>query len=78
MGRAIRAVRTANQMTIEDAATMLGMAKQTLQDIELGKGSPSLDRVLHVAQAFGLTLFAVRPQNVTAVQSLLRKPSDAP
>jgi DNA-binding XRE family transcriptional regulator len=46
-------------MTLVDAALALGVAKQTLSDLETAKSSVGLATALHVAREMGVTLFAV-------------------
>ncbi len=55
----VRAARTHSGMTLEDAALAVGVAKQTLQDLETGKPTVGLGLALKVAQALGVALFAV-------------------
>ena len=58
-GAAIRAARTASGMTLVDAAASLGIAKQTLSDLETARASVGLMIALKVAHGLGLALFAV-------------------
>ncbi len=58
-GAAVRAARTRSGLTLEEAALMLCMAKQTLSDIELGKASVSLGHALTAANGLGVALFMV-------------------
>ncbi|KPC53738.1 helix-turn-helix domain-containing protein [Amantichitinum ursilacus] len=59
IGRFIRAARTASGITLEMAALHLGVSKQTLSDIELGKATVGIGLVLHAAREFGLSLMCV-------------------
>lgn len=58
-GASIRAARRATGMTLADAALLLGIARQTLANLETGKSSVSLDTALRAAREFGLSLLAV-------------------
>lgn len=63
LGAAVRASRTEAGMTLEEAAMTLGIAKQTLADLERGKPTVSLGTSLKVAREFGLTLFVLRNED---------------
>ena len=57
LGRAVRAARTESGLTIEQAARGLGIAKQTLSDLEQGAPTVSLGTALHAATQLGVALF---------------------
>lgn len=57
LGLSIRAMRTKSEMSLEDAAMTLGMSKQTLSDIELGKSTVSIGNTLKAASGLGVALF---------------------
>jgi transcriptional regulator with XRE-family HTH domain len=57
-GAAIRAARTGTGMTLADAAMMLGIAKQTLADLEKAGASVGLAIALKVAGELGVAVFA--------------------
>lgn len=59
LGVAIRAARTQAGLTLADAALTLGVAKQTLSDLELGKPSVGLGLALEIAAGLGVALFMV-------------------
>ena len=59
LGKAIRAARLATKMSIAEAAMQLGIAKQTLSNLETAKGAVGIDTVMRVAREFGVSLFAV-------------------
>jgi transcriptional regulator with XRE-family HTH domain len=59
LGRAVRAARTESGLTIEQAARALGIAKQTLSDLEQGAPTVSLGTALHAATQLGVALFMV-------------------
>ncbi len=58
-GASIRAARCAAQMTLADAALLLGVARQTLANLETAKSSVSLDTALRAAREFGVSILAV-------------------
>jgi transcriptional regulator with XRE-family HTH domain len=58
-GRAVRAARTESGLSIEQAARGLGIAKQTLSDLEQGAPTVSLGTALHAAAQLGVALFMV-------------------
>jgi transcriptional regulator with XRE-family HTH domain len=56
LGQAIRARRTQSHLRLEDTALLCGVAKQTLQDIEHGRGTCQLNTVLQVCTGLGIKL----------------------
>ena len=71
LGKAMRAARTQAGLRIQDAALALGMATQTLTDIESGKPTVSLGKVLDAARGLGVDLFALpRRKRDAALQRL--------
>jgi len=58
-GAAIRAARTSAGLSLADAAVALGLAKQTLSDLETANGSVGLPTALHVARELGVAVFGV-------------------
>lgn len=59
LGTAIRKARRAAGMSIADAALQLGIAKQTLSNLETAKGSVGVETAVRAANEFGVALFAV-------------------
>jgi len=57
LGAAIRAARTTSGLSLPDAAVALGIAKQTLQDLEHGKETVGLGIALRAATQLGVALF---------------------
>ena len=45
-----------NEMTQQDLADLVGVTRQTINAIELGKYSPSLEVAFRIAVAFGVRL----------------------
>lgn len=60
LGAAVRAARTHSGLTLEHAAVALGVAKQTLQDLEQGRGTVNVGFAIRAARELGLTLFVAR------------------
>ena len=58
-GASIRAARSAANMTLADAALLLGVARQTLTNLETAKSSVSLETALRAAREFGVSILAV-------------------
>lgn len=62
VGVLVRAVRTATGMTLEEAALTLQVAKQTLQNLEKGKGTVSLNLAFKVLTGLGIRLHWQAPE----------------
>jgi len=60
LGAAVRAARTQAGLTLDQAASALGVAKQTLQDLEHGRGTVSVGFAIRAARELGITLFVAR------------------
>lgn len=73
LGAFIRAARTQSGLTLEDAALSVGVAKQTMQNIETNPASVSFGLVLEVARALGVTLFAFPAQQQEQVRRLITR-----
>ena len=58
-GVSIRAARRAANMTLTEASLLLGVARQTLTNLETAKSSVSLDTALRAAREFGVSILAV-------------------
>src|SRR5665647_1222653 len=58
-GAAVRAARTSAGMSLADAAQTVGVAKQTLSDLETAKGSVGIATALRVARELGVATFSV-------------------
>lgn len=56
LGQAIRARRTQSQLRLEDAAMLCNVAKQTLQNIENGRGINKFETILQVCHGLGIQL----------------------
>jgi transcriptional regulator with XRE-family HTH domain len=73
LGKAIRAARCATKMSIAEAAMQLGIAKQTLSNLETAKGAVGIDTVMRVAKAFGVSLFAVPAKDRELVRRAIKQ-----
>ena len=71
LGAAVRAARTGAGMALRDAAAFVGVAKQTLSDLEHGKPSVSLGVALKIAEGLGVTLFVVAAADRARVRERL-------
>lgn len=58
-GASIRAARRAANITLVEASLLLGVARQTLTNLETAKSSVSLETALRAAREFGVCLLAV-------------------
>lgn len=72
LGKAVRACRTEQGLTIEEAAMTIGVAKQTLSDVEAGKSTVSLGIVLKVATELGVSLFIAPARDRERIRNLIR------
>lgn len=61
LGAAIRAARKHAGLRLEDAALHLGLAKQTLQNLETGHAGVAVGTALHVAASLGVRVVLVEP-----------------
>ena len=59
IGRAIRAARTQAGLPLKDASLSLGMAVQTLVDIEAGAPGVSIGKLMEAAQGLGVEIFVI-------------------
>lgn len=57
LGNAIKAKRSQANLRLEDAASLCGVAKQTLMNIEHGKTTVKLDSILRICRNLGIKLF---------------------
>lgn len=72
LGAAVRASRTAAGMTLEDAALAVGVAKQTLQNLETGKGQVSLTIALRILGGLGVDLFVGQARDRSRILNVLK------
>lgn len=65
VGVLVRAVRTAAGMTLEETALTVQVAKQTLQNLEKGKGTVSLALAFKVLTGLGIRLHWQAPERTS-------------
>jgi transcriptional regulator with XRE-family HTH domain len=77
-GASIRAARRGANMTLAEAALLLGVARQTLTNLETAKSSVSLETALRAAREFGVSILAVPGgQRERVRRALSAQPPDA-
>lgn len=78
-GAAVRAARTSTGMTLADAAMTIGVARQTLQDLETGAGTVGIGLALKIAHDLGVSVFVVpSSERDLALRGLVELASSAP
>ncbi len=78
LGAAVRAARTSAGMTLADAALSIGVAKQTLANLEAGAPGVSLGLVLKITQALGLGLVVIPRFQQARVAKWLQEGGEQP
>ncbi len=63
LGKAVRARRTQAGLSIEEAALSIGVAKQTLSDLEAGKPSVKLGNAFKIAHELGVLVVIAQNQD---------------
>jgi transcriptional regulator with XRE-family HTH domain len=61
LGQSIRFVRTSSGLTIEDAASLSGVSKQSFSDAEQGKAGCRLNTIIKITKALGIKLHIEHP-----------------
>ena len=74
LGAAIRSARTAAGLRLVDAASLIGVARQTLNDLENGKPTVSVGNVLKIADGLGVALFCAPATERERVRRKLTEP----
>lgn len=54
LGRNVRRIRQERQLTMGALAALAGLAKQTLSNLESGRGNPTVETLVAVARALGI------------------------
>ncbi|MES2534653.1 MAG: helix-turn-helix domain-containing protein [Pseudomonadota bacterium] len=72
-GAAVRAGRKAAGMRVVDACALAGVSIQTLTDIEAGKPSVSIGKIMDVADSLGISFFSVSANDRHIVERELPK-----
>jgi transcriptional regulator with XRE-family HTH domain len=81
VGHVLRAVRKVSDVRLEDIALLAGMSKQTVQDIEHGKPTAQIGKVMTLLQSLGVRVDLVVPREQAArvselVARLTKKPTE--
>lgn len=63
IGVLVRAARKSANIRIDDLASMAGMSKQYLTDLELGKSAVQMGKALQVLQELGLYVYVDAPES---------------
>lgn len=66
LGVLVRAARKDAQVRIDDFAATVGMSKQFMTDVELGKPGVQLGKVLQVLEELGLQVYVDVPDSTQA------------
>jgi transcriptional regulator with XRE-family HTH domain len=72
IGSVIRATRKAAGLTLVDAAALIGIAKQTLGDLERGRSSVGIHIVLKVLHDLGLGIVVAPKKEIELAQRTSR------
>ena len=68
LGKAVRACRTQAGLSIQEAALSIGVAKQTLSDLEAGKPTVKLGHALKIANDLGVNIFVVQSRDTARLK----------
>ena len=71
LGKFVRAARTAAGLTIEQAADLIGIHKDTLSNLENGKGTVGISIVFRVMNELGLAMLVAQKPEAEALVSIL-------
>ena len=71
-GAAVRAARTKAGFSLQDAALMCNVSKQTLQNLELGSKPVRFDTALKLAQLLGVSVFVVSTEKRSITNRILQ------
>ena len=72
LGLAIRATRKAQRVRLDDVAGSVGVGHVFVREVEHGKTSVSLGKVMQLMRELGLKLIVEIPESATAEYSKLR------
>lgn len=73
LGQAIRSARTHAGLPMAHAAMTAGVSIQTLADVEAGKPTVGIGKLLQIADALGVSLFVAPAAQREEIRSQLRK-----
>jgi len=71
LGQWIRAARTQMGIAVDETALNLGLAKQTMHNVEMAPERVAWETVLRVARELGVTLLAVPTETLPDVERAL-------
>lgn len=71
LGELIRRRRIHQQLTIEQAADIVGVSAKTISRIERGTGTSTIGHVFNTAAALGVELFDVEAEELEAMHNAL-------
>jgi transcriptional regulator with XRE-family HTH domain len=77
LGQYFKAARTQAGLKLDDAALILGVSVQTLVDIEAGRPSVTLGKLMSVAHGLGVDLFALPRSRRELARSRFLRPAEA-
>jgi transcriptional regulator with XRE-family HTH domain len=79
IGDVIRGVRKAGNLRLEDLALLAGVSKQTVQDIEHGKPTAQIGKVLVLLNNLGVQVkLVVAPEQVSRVMQVMARRTAGP
>ena len=76
IGQAIRAARTRAGLPMTSAAMAARVSVQTLVDVEAGKPTVGIGKLLQIADALGVSLFVVPAEQREEIRNQLRTTSE--
>lgn len=72
----LKSLRAARGWSQADLATRLGVSRQTVNALEVGKYDPSLPLAFAIARLFGQPIEAIFEPNLSAVSLAIEKPQE--
>jgi len=82
LGQALRAVRKSAKVRIDDLAHTVGMSKQTATNVEQGKPTVALGKVIQLLSEMGLALSIDIPDSalpeLDRIRARAQEPGDKP
>ena len=77
LGFALRAVRKNAKVRLDDLSLTAGVSKQTTTNLEQGKGTVQLGKVLQLLKEVGLTVSVELPESALPALHLIQKEAQA-
>jgi transcriptional regulator with XRE-family HTH domain len=75
LAKSVRAARTQARLTVADAAMVANVSIQTLVDVEAARPGVSIGKFLQIADALGVSLFALPAAERETMRRQLREPA---